>query len=768
MRNRLPLLLLLVLACASLAWTLPPDRQVLTVDGNQATIIRDGYGVPHIFADNERALYYADGWAAAQDRLAQMEKYRRTARGSLAEIAGPSALTHDRQVREQGYTEEEYQRQVDAVGPRYLALLQAYTDGVNAWMAEAKATGQLPAEVKQMGIELERWRNTDTAAIGGMMARRFGSGGGEELRAQQMYTTLKEKLGPKADAVFADLAVAQDPFAPTTIPRGEGEGSVLFFQPKVTGRPLPAATREGLAQALTHTDWAQHEPMLASLGVTVRLGSYAWVVGPSRTASRAAILVGGPQMGFTTPQIAHEVHLCGTGMNTMGMGFAGVPGVMIGMNDRLAWTTTSADADLEDIFAEKINPQNRYQYWHNGKWVDMTSRTELIKVRGAEPVSMTIYRTLHGPVASWDEKAGIAYAHAYSSWMREMGTLQAVVGFNRATNIRQFGDAAQYVTTTHNWLCATQDGDIGFWFCGKVPVRAQGIDLRLPTPGTGEYDWRGDIPFARMPHLINPKQGFFANWNNKPAWWWAPGETSGWINLHRMTGIARAITRKPVLTFTDVRDITRDIGINVYQADLLKPVLLRAANRTGAWKDPALAPALRQLAAWDNHAINQSVAPVIFQAWSQAFCRQVLGDDLYGLMWHPDQAIALVRRVIDPQVATPKPHLDYLRGRSPDKLAIEALRQALDKLAQTRGPEMSLWTHDQGRINFPNLSWIPNYSRGTYIQVVELARPQIYGVNILPPGQSEDPASPHYSDQRELAGYWMFKPMVYLREDLEK
>ena len=395
------LVVVVLLGLAAACWAIPAERQTLQVDSEQVLIIRDSYGVPHIFADSERALCYGSGYAVAQDRLGQMEKYRRAARGTLAELVGSESVAHDQQVRQEGYTDAEYQEQVDRLDARYRAMLQAYADGVNAWMAEAKASGQLPALIKAAGIELEPWRPTDTAAIGAMMARRFGSGGGQELRVQQVYNGLKTRFGPdRAAAIFNDVAIAQDPYAPTTIPRGECEGAIPFYQPQAPAPRQALGSSEGLERAYAAMDWTRHAPMLAAHGITVRLGSYAWAVSPRRTASKAAMLVGGPQMGFDTPQIAHEVHLCGAGYNTMGMGFAGVPGVMIGINEHLAWTTTTAGSDVEDIFAEKLNPQDKYQYLHNGKWLDMTSRTELIKVRGQDPVTITVYRTVHGPVMS--------------------------------------------------------------------------------------------------------------------------------------------------------------------------------------------------------------------------------------------------------------------------------------------------------------------------------------------------------------------------------
>ena len=764
------------LVCLALTGAWAYDKEVISVDGDQVTIVRDDYGVPHVFAETERGLFYGDGYAVAQDRLMQMEKYRRAGRGALAEVMGKSFIDHDRDVRRNGYTELELQLQFGQLPPRFQAVLQAYAEGVNAWAQKAKAEGKLPGMMTALGIEFAPWKVTDSVAISAMMARRFGGGGGTQLRVLKLYKEVQKRFGADADAVFNDLAWVNDPDAPTTIPAREGKVGEIMLPRGVLPQMKKLAQRlddARLASALERADWARaHEDFMRAAGIAAKWGSYAAVIGPQRSASGNAILLGGPQMGFETPQIAHEVHICGAGFNSIGMGFAGVPAVLIGHNDNVAWTTTTAVGPVEDIFVETLDPKDQHRYLHNGKYVDMEKRVEVIKVRGEEAVEMEIYRTVHGPVIEWDEKAGVAYTHAMNYWMREMGVMHSVFGYNQARNIGDFARAAADCTTAHNWLCATQDGDIGYWYCGKVPRRRSGTDWRLPIPGTGEYDWQGDVPFSEMPQIINPRQGYLCNWNNKPAVWWAPGDTSAWGAVFRLRSIKQAIAKHDLLTLDSVRDLQKDYGLNYYPADYFKQYLLDAAARKRAWSDPRMREALRYLKAWDNHGVNRSVGMSIFEAWHQALLKAVFADELGDLLLGrdlggPDRASSILYRNLRGNKAALPVSRDYFNGADRDQVMLDALKQALDELESKFGtPEMNQWQRDQGRIKFDPLPWIPAYSRGTYIQVVECSKPDVVGISILPPGQSEDPKSPHYGDQRELAGYWMFKDQVFDRAKL--
>jgi penicillin amidase len=527
-----------------------------------------------------------------------------------------------------------------------------------------------------------------------------------------------------------------------------------------------------LAAAIRSVSRAPQMELALRYGLPTRWGSYAIAVAPKKSASGNAMLIGGPQMGFMTPQIAHEVHLVAPGLNAIGMGFGGIPGVLIGRNEHLAWSTTTGNGDETDIFVEELNPANKYQYKYKSEWKEMEKRTETIAVRGGAPVTQEVYRTVHGPVVSFDEAANRAYAQASTYWDHENDNIDAIYDLNRAQNIREFGTAAAKFTTSHNWLCATQDGDIGYWFVGRAPVRADGLDARFPTPGTGEYDWKGTRRFEEMPQIVNPKQGFLANWNNTPAVWWENSDTPVWGAIFRVQRIFDRLAEKPVLTLEDVKSILPDIGINDPNAQPFKPFLLEAVRQAGDAADPRLREAARLLEAWDNHAVDGSVAKTLFDAWMRELRGAIFNDEIGAAMAPPDIERALqpslILHVLEGKKASVPLSRDYMNGKSAAEVCLEALKKALDRLTQERGPQMSLWTYQQPRTRFSPLPDIPAYSRGTYLFIAELAKPQIRSESVLPPGQSEDPASPHFGDQRELASWWLYKPLITDREALEK
>jgi penicillin G amidase len=747
------------------------SQQILQLDGEEIRIQRDRFGVPHIFAATERALFYGNGYAVAQDRLWQMERYRRDGRGEMAEI-DPKALARDRDVRKLGYTEAERQQRFDQLTPKHRLQIKAYADGVNAWMTKATATGKLPEGYAQNQIQPVPFRVTDSVAISDLMSQRFGSGGGAELRNQRYLNKLKDKFGLEtSQQIFDDLMWQNDPASPTTImesaSRQPARGPSVATQLKpVSGFAFSEAS---LASAESTADLTRIRAYAEQNGLFSRWGSYAWVVAPSRSASGNATLVGGPQMGFSTPQIAHEVHLNGAGLNIIGMGFAGIPGVLIGHNDHLAWTTTSGLTDMEDVFVEKLNPSNRYQYWFQGRWHDMERRTETIQVRDGKPEVFEVCRTVHGPVLEWDDKEPVAYSLKRAFRGQELETMRAIAGFCTARDLKEFAAQAKLIWLTHNFFVATLQGDIGYWHCGRPPQRAEGVDPRLPTSGTGEKEWKGVLAPEQIPQWINPKQGFICNWNNKPVSYWNNGEVPVWGAIFRVHRITELLEARSKLNFEQIRDITIDIGLNDPNANYLKPHLLKAIAGANAanerWKQ-----AYELLNAWDNHAVEGSVAKTIFDEWLQALREAIFADELRDLdkdRFNNITQPSLILHVLEGQRASVPVRHDFLNGKSVKQVQLEALQTALQNLAAKHGPAPALWGHIQPTINFRPLPPIPSSSRGTYIQVVELSKPIIRSVSILPPGQSEDPKSPHFGDQREMAGNWKFKPMLYTKELLE-
>jgi penicillin amidase len=749
-----------------------PKRQTLHVDNEEVVIVRDDFGVPHVYAESERGLFFGNGYAVAQDRLFQMEKYRRAARGTAAEALGASALNADKEVRLQGYSQEEQLKMWESLPSELKLALQSYADGVNARAKEAIEKGQLPDEMKMAmaftGLKWQAWHPTDSLAIGQMMLRRFGGGGAGELRNLRMLAQLQAQCGEeKAMKIFNDLFFKNDPASPVTVPNHRklstdfGSGLNRFAQQASQRHrlnPLPKSVDRAIAIAEWHAsmELAQREHL------PTKWGSYGWVVSPKKSASGRAMLVGGPQMGFGTPQIAHEIHLSCPQFNCIGMGFAGIAGVLIGYNDHLAWTTTSGIMDNEDVFAEKLNPDNPRQYWFKGKWHDMGHRVEVVKVRGQDDVKLDVYRTVHGPVLEIDEKNHVAYAKRMAYWKREPLQLQAFRIFNRAKGLKEFEKGARQIQASHNFFVATKKGDVGYWFCGLAPIRAKGYDVRLPASGTGEQEWRGFMKFDDMPRSINPKQGYLCNWNNKPAAWWDNSDSPVWGAIFRIHRIQQLLETKPKISFEDMRDIVEDIGTYDLTVDYFKPLILKAVSQlphaNGGVPFHEAADYLRQ---WDNHAKGGEVGKTVFDAWMNAARELVFVDDLGALGRSGDfnrVAPTLLLHALSGAQSSVSMNYDFLNGKDADTLIVDALRQAVEKLTQDKGEDMTQWGYVRGTINLSPLPSIPAMNRGTYIQIVELSN-DIRGVNILPPGQSEDPKSPHYSDQREKAAKWEFKAM---------
>jgi penicillin G amidase len=754
-----------------------PSRHVLLYDGMQVTIIRDSFGVPHVFAPSAAGAFYGGGYAVAEDRLLQLERFRRDARGEVAEMEGGAAVARDREARLTGYTEDELNTAFDKMSTSAKLACRAYAAGINTFIEETVAQRRVPAGFTAAGITRPRlWRETDTAAIVVMMAQRFSAGDPTELTNARILRWLRQTFGERiAGDIFDDLFWKNDPESLTTITASRaanpklGERSYQNSQINwnITGEAERAALQDDIVE------YARR------FGLPTKWGSYAWALGPRRTASGAAILVGGPQMGFTTPQIAHEIHYSAPNFQAIGMGFPGVPGVLIGHNGRVAWTMTSGASDDVDIFAEKTDPLDKTRYQYRGAWRSMERRNEIIRVRGGSDERMEVFHTVHGPVIGADESQNTAFTRSVSYAGQELSAMEAALSLPLAANVNQFAGYVLNVAPNFNFVAADDGGHIGYWHVGKIPIRSGRNDSRLPTPGTGEFDWEGSIPASRLPQIIDPPSGYLVNWNNKPATAWDNGDRPEWGTISRIHRIINLIEARSPFTFESAAEIARDISTNDPNADYLKPVLIELARKHKGPLEARAERALRYLEAWDNHGVEGSIAKSIFDEWYRAVRDEIFGPefraigeeqpgtgapDVFESAFRP----SVVLRVLRQAASSLRLKYDYLKGRTREDVAYTSLLKAVQNLNQHYGSQIEHWTYSRGTISFVGLPSIPSSNRGTYIQVVELAAPLFRHVSVLPPGQSEDPASPHYGDQREMAGYWLFKSMPFAQEQLER
>ena len=502
------------------------------LDGS-VDIYRDSYGIPHIYAETSADLFFAQGYVEAQDRFWQMEFQRRVGRGELSEILGDTTLGTDIFLRTMGFRElaEEDYAQLDDEAKM---VLEAYATGVNAYIFD-KAPAELGLEFSLLEIQgvdwdIKPWEPTDSLVWARMMV--FDQS--DQLATELRNVSRIRVLGiDRAEDFLTPFREGRPPIVP------DEELDYLNLEAR-TFPPYEAAFSdsdlEQIAalgtQALENYDRAA----LDIYGAGVTGASNSWVIGPELSASGEVLLANDPHMGKQIPALWYEV-----GMHCVdksdaclyelrGFSLPGVPGILIGHNDRIAWGLTNASYDAEDVYIERINPENPNQYEVNGEWVDMDITREEIKVAGQdEPHILFVRYTRNGPVASdnmtdqdgfnftADGPELLALSYRWTAF-EPIGAVQAILGINRAQNYEDFREALSHFDAgKQNFIYGDVDGNIGYQMGGKIPIRAAG-DGSLPVPGwNDEYAWTGYIPYDDLPRAYNPGQGFIATANAAAA-----------------------------------------------------------------------------------------------------------------------------------------------------------------------------------------------------------------------------------------------------------
>ncbi len=755
----------------------------LMVNGEAATIFRDEFGVPHIFAHTNSGLFEAYGFAVAEDRLWQLELNRRAARGRLAEILGPSFVDADRIVRVTGYTDAELDAQFARLTTEEREIFTAYGDGINRYLAEVVARDpltKLPFEFHVLEISPEPWTVRDSVAFGAFLARQFGEIGGRELKNQALLRSLIEKHGvDNGYAIFNDVRWVNDPDAPVTVPSAGATGR---RQKSSTGKAVSSAQLHRLSSRWSSDVEAEARARWESIGIPTKLGSYAWVVSAAKSAKGFALLYGGPQVGFSAPEVLHEVQLKGDhGFNVAGMAFAGLPAVLIGRNEHVAWTSTTATGDNLDYYLEPLcdaGAGRETGHEFDGGCLPFEARVETINVRAAAPVTFTVLRSVHGPVVGKD--GGVAVSQKRAHWQREIDTIEAFLGFDRARNVHDFEAAVQRVVTSHNFLYADKQGDIAYWQAGQVPVRPTGFDSRLPLPGDGSAEWPGGL--LPIPKSINPAQGFLANWNNKPSVDYNNADSQILGKQFRLWDITDRLARDRI-SLKDMRDIPKDIarvkGLG-REARFLKAYLLTALDQVLPLH-PLASQARKVLEAWEGSAVADAIASttlepgeVIFSTWLNRMLTNTFGPALGDRVG--EASTNMLIHVLDfafTGASGVPPSRDYFNGRDPSALISVTFDEVLATLAAAHGDDPAAWTGPRGDIVFSHpiigtVGSIPNSNRATYAQIIVLSRPKLHGESILTLGQSGfiqflPPSGfaldPHFKDQLELYREFQYKPM---------
>lgn len=558
------------------------------------SIVRDAHAVPHIEAKTFADAIFAQGFVHAQDRLWQMDFRRRLGAGRLAEVLGPAALPTDRLIRTLGF-DRAARASLAHLRPDTVALLEAYAAGVNAYLATR--SGPLPPEFLILDYEPEPWAATDSLVWMRVLALDLSGNWRDEL----LRARLARRLSSDQIADLWPESVASAPITLVELARG-----------------LPA---DALAAAL---------PPAPPQG----LGSNAWVLDGSRTASGAPLLANDPHLGLSAPGPWYLAHLASPERELIGATMPGLPGVALGHNGTIAWGFTNTGPDTQDLFVERVDPDDPTRYLTPDGWARFATRDEVILVNGAEPVTLQVRETRHGPVLSDLIPATGAVldrdqvlALSWTALAADDVSIEALLDLGAARDWPAFVAAARSNgAPQQNVLYADAAGHIGFIAPGRVPIRAKG-DGRWPVPGwTGEFDWQGTIPFAQLPRGLDPPDGAFVNANNRIVADDYPYLlTADWDPPHRARRIVEALKDHG-------NDLASFARLQVDELSLLArdllPLMLEAAPRSEAG-----AAAQARLAAWDYVMRADAAEPLIFAAWYRELSRAIYADEL-GDLFH--------------------------------------------------------------------------------------------------------------------------------------
>ncbi len=672
-------LLLLAVGAGGGYWfatkSLPQINGTLQVTGlrSKVEVVRDPVGIPHIYADNADDLFFAQGYVEAQDRLWEMEYNRRVGSGTLSDIFGATTIKQDRYLRTMGLARAA-QADVAAMSEQYRHPLQMFANGVNAFIDTHQ--DNLPLEFTILGFKPAPWSPVDTVAWGKVMA--YNLGGNYEV--ELLRAGLIAKFGKeKTQQLLPDYPDA-GPFIIS--PEMKEYKSFNYRLPNDALPILP----------IGNPDLMEITQVEDSLGLHVpEVGSNNWVVDGSKSTTGKPILANDPHLGIQMPSIWYENGLhCvpktdACPYDVAGYTFPGVLGVVVGHNDRIAWGVTNVGPDVQDLYIEKINPQNPNQYEFQGQWQDMQVVDEPIKVKGVISETLHVQITRHGPIMT-PVLSGVTQPLALQ-WtaLRERSALfQAVLQIDAADNWDEFRAALElWDTPSQNFVYADVDGNIGYQTPGKIPIRAQG-DGTVPVPGTGEYEWTGYIPFDELPSVYNPSTHFIATANNAvvpKTYTYLLGST--WAAPYREQRITDLLRAKDRLSVDDFKAIQGDV-YSAPEVALQKQVL-------------ALAPegflqqrAMERVRTWDGRLtadnIGGTILEVTYQRLVQNLFADKMGRDLFGTYqgagdYHRQVVLALLDR----------PNSDWWGSAGRDAVLKQSYAQAVDWLGSQFGDAPGDW-----------------------------------------------------------------------------
>jgi penicillin amidase len=644
-------------------------------------VLRDARGVPHIRAGSLEDLMFAQGYVTAQDRLWQMDLSRRIAQGRLSELFGPRTLSSDVENRTLGLAQAAA-RGVEDLGPEEHKLLRDYARGINAFISTHQ--DRLPIEFLLLHYHPEPWRESDSLDIALNMTKLLNTSWQDDLMRERVRSRLNNQqfysdIFPTSSPL--DHPVAEVP-PESHAPAGGHQSISKAFQSGFFD--LPSSTK-----FFSDTERGTLDPMLQALespSSYTGAGSNNWVISGAHTQSGKPLLANDPHLPYTVPSVWYMVHLKAPGIDVSGVSLPGLPLVIIGHNQHIAWGMTNTGPDVQDLYVETFNPNNPHEYLDNGKWVPDIERTETIKVRGKPDDVLVVKSTRHGPIISHSGNRDLALA-----WTALLpGALQfPFLKIDEADNWKEFTDALRdFSGPMQNFVYADTEGNIGFYAAGWVPIRKHG-DGSVPVPGSNhDYAWTGMIPFEDLPHAYNPRNGMIATANSRIV----PNNypyfiTSMWAPPYRTARIYQLLNVGNHFTVADMLKIQMDI--HPLDDEWLRQRLVTASKEYPP-ETPDARFAIDKLRQWDGEARADSAATLICEATKRALLHRILepklGKDLDG--YYSPMSTVFLQNVIDSHLVRWLPAGD----RDLNQTLMRSLDQALQEIRKsTRTDNHNNW-----------------------------------------------------------------------------
>ncbi len=771
-------------------------------------ILKDKWGISHIYAKNENDLFFAQGYNAARDRLFEFEIFRRRANGTIAEILGPKELNRDIGARLFLYRGD-LDKELAVYHPHGRAIFEAFAKGVNAYIDQAnKNPGALPPEFKMLNLKPQHW--TVETAIARANAVSLGQPNAELQMTLAVHALGADKVKDLVHFQPANPDLKIDPVIDVSLMNRSildvynAWTSSVKFTPEELAMEYRATKKAELENARKLTKFAALDDAAAlpdaGLGTTnprADMGSNNWLVSGKLTMSGFPIVVGDPHRAQETPNLRYWVHLNAPGWNVIGAGEPMRPGVSIGHNDYGAWELTAFGTRDEEIYVYQINPANENQYKYKDGWEDMKVINETIPVKGEAARKVALKFTRHGPVVFEDKAHHVAYAIRTSYLDAGGAPYVSSLRMDQAKNVEEYLDAISYTYfPAENYIWGDRDNHILYTASGRAPLRPN-WSATVAVPGDGRYEWAGFLPMRDLPHIVDPEQGYYATSNDyqvptgdfKTSWPDIRAIHYTWTDPYRAQ-VERETLGSGKKFNVAAMEALQNSNLSIPARSMVP--LLRDVNFT----NPASKAAAERLLKWDYVLDKDSVEAGIYEMF-QSHLTQNVKEVLV-----PANARAFVNvpmsRVID-FLNAPDGNFggaDPAQGR--DAVLAKSLDQAVEDLTKQFGSDMSKWTlgsyhyatimHPMGNALNPDLADKFNVGHlprgGDAYTVTATGGPgnQLGGgsfKNVFDtenwdnsvgqdnPGQSGNPDDPHYRDLYEYWARGKYFPVFFSRSKIE-